>query len=124
MSRKSKKNNKKKTEVGVAAAIASVFIRAIDRDQLVPLGLISIFLLVIYRLSSDKVYEFVVLITNKFADLSIVGWGLSIVLAISWAGHAKLMRKRHSKEYQRIGREKSALQKKLSKLQLKSSDEE
>lgn len=105
-----------------AQAFRDIIIRAMDRGQLLPVLLFLVCLALIWKMPSDKVYDFGVNFINGFKDLSLLGWILAAVVCILWAGHARLMRRKHSTEYQRIGSEKSQLQQEQIKTTLGSSD--
>lgn len=112
-----------KTTVSWAQAFRDIIIKAMDRGQLLPVLLFLVLLAFIFKMSEENVYEFGVGIVNGFKDFSLFGWFVAAIVAILWAGHARQMRRNHSSEYQRIGREKSELQaSSSSKIKLNSSN--
>ena len=117
-----KPNNNNKTTVSWAQAFRDIIIRAMDRGQLLPVLGFLLFLAFIWKMPEENVYEFGVLILKGFKDLSLAGWGVSGIVCILWAGHARIMRRKHSSECQRIGNEKSKLQQSTVKTKLGSSD--
>ncbi|OCH57562.1 hypothetical protein A6D98_19370 [Aliivibrio fischeri] len=117
-----KPNKNNKQTVSWAQAFRDIIIRAMDRGQLLPVLAFLLFLAFIWKMPEEKVYDFGVLILDGFKTLSLVGWGLSGVVCILWAGHARIMRRKHSSEYLRIGREKSRLQQEQVNAQIGSSD--
>lgn len=117
---KPKKTNK--AAVTWAQAFRDIINKAMDRGQLLPILFFFIFMFFIYRMPSENVYEFGMNIVQGFKDLSLLGWGTTVLVSILWAGHARIMRRKHSAEYLRIGGEKSKLQQDKAKPTLGSSD--
>ncbi|HEW9976689.1 hypothetical protein [Shewanella algae] len=117
--------SRKKSEahkVTVAEAFRDVVIKAIDRGQLLPLIGGFCLVLLIWKMPEDKAYEFATNMAKGFQDLSLFGWLLAVFFAVSWSVHVRSIRRKHSEEYRRIGREKSELQGKRAKIKLESSD--
>ncbi|OOF34549.1 hypothetical protein [Salinivibrio costicola] len=117
-----KPNKNSKSTVSWAQAFRDIIIRAMDRGQLLPVLGFLLVLAFIWKMPESKVYDFGVLILNGFKNLSLAGWVSTVVVCILWAGHARIMRRKHSSEYQRIGSEKSRLQKEQVNTPLGSSD--
>lgn len=111
-----------KSTVTWAQAFRDIILKAMDRGQLLPVLLFLICLALIWKMPDDKVYDFGVIIVNGFKDLSLLGWAATVIVCVLWAGHARTMRRNHSSEYQRIGSEKSKIQREQSKVPLGSSD--
>lgn len=106
-------SNKKKSssnKVGIAEAIRDVFITSINRGQLPVLGLISIILLIIYKIPSADIIILIHDIVHELGIISILSYLLNIGIVIAWSIHAKSVRQMHSNECARIGREKTELQ--------------
>ena len=105
-----------------AQACRDIVVTSMNRGQLPVLGMISVVLVLIWRLPEDKAAELV------FSILAALGRGellAYIFLALTLAGwyfHTKWMRKMFSQEAKRIGREKSGLQSQLTGENFKSSD--
>ncbi|GIB10361.1 hypothetical protein VCSRO184_3474 [Vibrio cholerae] len=93
-----------------------------DRGQLLPVLFFLIALALIWKMPESRVYDFGVLIVDGFKDLSLIGWVCTAIVCVLWAGHARLMRRKHSSEYLRIGSEKSRLQQEQANVPLGSSD--
>ncbi|EIA0803414.1 hypothetical protein K6327_000923 [Vibrio vulnificus] len=117
------KQNKALPAVTWAQAFRDIINKSMDRGQLFPMLAFLGVLAMIIKMPEDKVYTFGVDILNGLQNFSLLGWVLSSVIAILWAGHARQMRRQHSLEYKRMGQEKSKLQASASKrITLKSSD--
>ncbi|NVJ59791.1 MAG: hypothetical protein HWE27_05335 [Gammaproteobacteria bacterium] len=117
-----KPNKNVKNTVTWAQAFRDIILKAMDRGQLLPVLLFLICLALIWKMPDEKVYDFGVMILNGFKNLSLLGWGIAVLVCVLWAGHARTMRRNHSFEYQRIGGEKSKLQREQAKVPLGSSD--
>ncbi|CAH6869282.1 conserved hypothetical protein [Vibrio chagasii] len=117
---KPKRNNK--VTVTWAQAFRDIINKAMDRGQLLPILFFFVIMFLIYKMPPERVYEFGMSILQGFKDWTLVGWGGMGFISILWAGHARIMRRKHSAEYLRIGGEKSKLQQDKVKAQLGSSD--
>ncbi|HDV5476716.1 TPA: hypothetical protein RI770_000588 [Vibrio cholerae] len=114
---------KQQQSVTWAQAFRDIILRSMDRGQLLPVLFFLIVIALIFKMPEEKVYEFGLGIVDGFKNFSLMGWVLSIVVGVLWAGHARLMRRQHSAEYKRIGLEKSRLQQEAAnKTVLNSSD--
>ncbi|ENY3837128.1 hypothetical protein ACFXIQ_002585 [Vibrio vulnificus] len=119
---KGKNTKPKLAPVTWAQAFRDIIIKAIDRGQLMPVLSFLVILALVYKMPEEHVYTFGMNILNGFKDWSLVGWfGMALVSTL-WAGHAQIMRRKHSAEYKRMGQEKSKLQQGRSKVPLGSSD--
>lgn len=119
---KPSKNKNRAAQVTWAQAFRDIINKAMDRGQLLPILFFFIVVFIIYKMPEEHVYQFGVDILQGFKKWTLVGWGGMVVMAILWAGHARIMRRRHSSEYLRMGAEKSILQQEQAKPQLGSSD--
>ncbi|MGF1840978.1 hypothetical protein [Vibrio atlanticus] len=117
------KNSKAKAApVTWAQAFRDIIIKAIDRGQLMPVLCFLVILALVFKMPEEQVYEFGMNILSGFKDWSLVGWFCTVVVISLWAGHAQVMRRKHSTEYKRMGQEKSKAQQDRAKIPLKSSD--
>lgn len=106
----SKNRSNKKREVGIAEAIRDVFIVAINKGQLPVLGVISVILLILFRVPETEIVSLIREIINSLGKFTIVSYSLNVVLLGGWVWHAKSVRQMHSRECDRVGREKTKLQ--------------
>ncbi len=122
--KKNKKSNKNQmVEVTWAQAFRDVIIKAINSGQLLPVSILLCILVLLFRMPGDKSFEVLMKLVEFMSAYKNWGWGLSILLVIGWASHTRSMRRCSSLEYKRIGIEKSELQRELSQIDLKSSDD-
>jgi hypothetical protein len=104
-----------------AQTARDVTIAAMDKGQLLPLGLLAIVLLMVFRMdpSDDAALANRLLdLIKHYAAVGYLGW---VVTMGGWYLHAKTMRIQHNEESGRIGREKSRLQERISGEHLPSS---
>lgn len=114
---------KKRNGFTWAQAWRDIVVAAIYKGQLLALGLMLAVLLLILRLPPEDLSKF----ANALADLvehhEIIELIMFILTLTGWISHTRYMRKQFSKEYERIGREKSELQSRLAGNKFDSSDE-
>ena len=115
-----KKNNR--GTVTWAQAVRDIINVAINRGQLIPLGIIVIVLLIIWKMPEDQILVFCREILAMLKKGELISYVLCPSLAMGWFFHAKSMRKHFSNEYLRIGREKSNLQGQAAGEKFESSD--
>ena len=90
--------------------------------QLFPLALVVLLVIVFLRVSEVTLSLFLIKIASGLENTYLgVGFFFFLTL-IGWYTHARLMRKRFSKELKRIGKEKSKIQNQNSKIKFQSSD--
>jgi hypothetical protein len=90
--------------------LQNVFTASMNKGQF-PLACFTfIIALLIYRLPSEDVSRLVNRIISDAGDLREESIALNVLLALSWAIHAKWQRRSISEEMDRIGKEKSSLQ--------------
>ncbi|AXN32268.1 hypothetical protein DVV14_13740 [Vibrio coralliilyticus] len=122
---KSSMANKKKNgmaPVTWAQAFRDIINKSMDRGQLLPILFFLVVIFFIFRMPPEHVYQFGVDVLQGLKSWELVGWLGMAIVTVLWAGHARLMRRKHSAEYSRIGNEKSNLQKNQARPQLGSSD--
>lgn len=116
-----KKN--KNTKISCAQAVRDVLIVAMDHGQLTTLLFSLIPLSLIYKMPGEKIYDLLKEILNMFLKGQLIAYPLLIVCIFSWAIHVRIIRNQFSREYERIGKEKSDLQRKTSGIELDTSGE-
>ncbi|RYZ88574.1 MAG: hypothetical protein EOP04_09055 [Proteobacteria bacterium] len=112
----------KTTAVTWAQMVRDVLVAAINKGQLPVLGIFAVLLLIIYKLPETDVSSFARELFLAVADGRILWLGLWLGTTTAWIVHARIMRKQYSKEYQRIGNEKSNLQIAAAGREFKTSD--
>lgn len=114
--------NKRPAQVTWAQAARDITVAAINKGQLLPLGVIAIILLIIWKLPENEVLAF----GRDFLDMlrkgEMISYPICGILAFGWFFHSRSMRKRFSDEFKRIGTEKSDLQIKAAGVNFESSD--
>ena len=111
------------TEYNWAQATRDVLIASMNRGQLPILGLIGVVALVIWRMTPEKVSEITAKLVEDVEKGYLVGYLLFMVTLCAWFLQAKAARKAFSREYKRVGVEKSELQSKLAGEKFRSSDD-
>lgn len=108
--------NAKRTEkhkVTIAEATRDVVIASMNKGQL-PLVFVGFYVLVILiRVPDHELVSFLRKFAFALKDYCYWGYILSILITFGWFFSARMMRKMHSEECHRIGKEKSSLQEKL-----------
>lgn len=124
MAAKRKKRTAKLAQVEVtwAQAFRDITIRLIDKGAILPGTISAIVLLLVFRLESQDAKELLDQLLLGFMNYSLVGWSLALVVILFWQSHSRRLRKAHSYECARLGREKSKLQRQLAGVRLGSSD--
>lgn len=103
-------------------AASDVLIASMNRGQFPYAVLGTIFIVMIVKMPPDKVSELAFAILKQLQTLRLLGWALSLVLALGWFFSSKKHRKHHSGETKRIAGEKKFLQEEVVKRKLESSD--
>jgi hypothetical protein len=122
MSGKNNKRSSAGTNTNWAKAARDVFLKALDKGQVLPLAIALFFVIAALRLDPKNLYS----ILDKFTDAMIAGESNFTIaffaVSIGWATHIRSVRKGHSQECDRLGKEKSDLQNQLSDFNLGSSN--
>ncbi len=105
-----------------AQAFRDVVVTSMNRGQLPVLGMISVALVLIWRLPEERAAELVFSILAALRRGELLAYVLLVFTLAGWYLHSKWMRKMFSAEAKRIGREKSGLQSQLTGENFKSSD--
>lgn len=105
-----------------AQAVRDIFIASINRGQLPILFVGAIIALIIWKMPEEDVSKFAFEFLDLLKNNEMWAYVLLVVVLIGWFIHAKLMRNSVNSEFERIGREKSALQGKVAGTNFRSSD--
>lgn len=109
------KTNKytEKNKVTIAQAVRDIVIASMNKGQL-PLVFIGFYVLVILiRIPDTEILHFLENFALALKNSCYWGYVMFILVTFGWFFSAKQMRKMHSDECHRIGKEKSSLQEKL-----------
>ncbi len=105
-----------------AQAFRDMVNNAMNRGQLLGLGVLFIVILILFRSPKEKIG---MLLADIYSDLLqgyLIGYILWLLTVIVWWYHVKTIRSELSKEYKRMGTEKSNLQKKAADKNFPSSN--
>mgnify|MGYP005865528273 CR=1 FL=1 len=105
-----KNNRQLQHKVTWAESFRDIAITSINRGQILPFIMTLITLFILYKLPPEAIER---IVTNVFeGQLAYVAPILLIGVLFAWFFHCKKLRRQFSKEFERIGREKSKLQRK------------
>ena len=93
-----------------------------NRGQLPILGILGIIFLLVWKMPEEEASRLLFDLIDKLSRWEMWAYLLLVIVLVGWFVHARIMREEFSKEYRRIGLEKSELQSKLAKINFKSSD--
>jgi hypothetical protein len=98
-----------------------IFVTAINKGQL-PATILGL-LLVIFaiRMPIEDLKQFALLVVQQLTSGYLFGYFMFIITLLGWFFHAKRLRRRSFEEHERIGKEKSELQKTALPGKVKSS---
>lgn len=114
------KRNQSIHKVTWAESFRDIAITSINRGQILPFIMTLITLFILYKLPPEAIERIVI---NVFeGQLAYVAPVLLIGTIIAWFFHCKKLRRQFSKEFERIGREKSKLQRKNHNKNFNSSN--
>lgn len=99
-----------KPKVTLWEAAQNVLIAAMERGQLLGIGLLFCVLLIIARLPADELSLFVRTILNGFAGYYYIGYAVAGAAVIGWRAHVQRLIKKHELEEKRIAEERNILQ--------------
>lgn len=105
-----------------AQAVRDMVTAAINKGQLPLFGLLFVIVCLILKMPANEVAELVFAIFDALKAGELVGYLIAIILGGCWYGHARVMRRQYSNEYERIGKEKTSLQSQVSGVTYSSSD--
>jgi hypothetical protein len=118
----SKTKQSEKSSVSWAQAVRDIFVASIDKGQLPVLGIIFIFVMLIWKMPEQDVSRLMFQFFESLQRYESLGYVLSLILSIGWFSHVRQIRMSFRKEAERIGQEKSNLQNKLSDSTFESSE--
>jgi len=107
-----------------AQAARDIFVAAINKGQLPVLGIILVILLMLYRMPPQDITAVAQKALDHLISLELLGYLLSLLTIVGWFLHARYLRREQTKEYDRIGREKSEAQNKAAGKNFPSSKSE
>lgn len=111
-----------KHSVTWAQAFRDTVIASMNRGQLPVLGGMFIFALIIWKMPEQDVSKLAFMILENIKKFQLIAYPLLIIVTLLYFYHVRFMRKDFSRELERIGKEKSALQSSLSGNKFKSSN--
>jgi len=114
MQKKKKSGSGSNEANGWPTAVRDIVVAAIDRGQLPVLFFGVVLMIIAWKLPENEAAQLLHEFISGLSNHSLIGWGFSAVCITSWRIHTKILRKEFGSECQRIGREKSLLQNKMS----------
>lgn len=102
--------------------IRDIVIRGMDKGQLLPLFLFTIFIILIIKLDSTQAEHILFSFLDGLKDNTLLGWLLFLLAIIIWIYQIKSMRKKFSQHTKHIGKEKTKLQQKHTQHKLGTSN--
>lgn len=116
-------NSKPKKAVGMtwAQAFRDITVGSMNKGQLPLLGIIAIILVILWRMPPERLSELAFNIIGMLERGDLFGWLLFVLVLASWWTNSKAMRKWYATELDRVGREKSDLQRQLANRHLPGS---
>lgn len=119
---RNKRKRKGNSGIGPWQALRDMVIAAMNRGQLPILSVFLLILVVLLRMPEDDLSKLAFSVLEKLEKGELWAYGVLCVVILCWYVHARLMRKEFSIEMERVGKEKSKLQSKLTNTKLKSSN--
>jgi len=103
-------------------AARDVLIASMNKGQF-PFAVFAIIILaLILKMPSEDVTDFAYKVLQALVNTRILGWALTILLALGWFISNKALRRKQSTEFRRIGNEKKKVQEELILRDLPSSN--
>ena len=120
-------NRNKRTEnysykINFWGFLEKVLVASLNKGQLIGMTIALIFIILIIKIPNDQILPFIEKLLDISKINSILGWILSVFVTLGAFLTVRWQRKIHTKEIQRISREKKNLQEKLTQQQLPSSN--
>jgi hypothetical protein len=112
---------RKPHKVTIWEMFRDIFVTSINKGQFLMAILGLILIIFAFRLPPEDLKEFVSRIIEYLKSGYLVGYFLFIICLVGWTFHVKRLRRRSFEEHDRIGTEKSDLQKKHLPGKVKSS---
>ena len=114
--------SKERNSFNWAKAFRDIVVTSINKGQLPLLGVIAIVLLILHKTPESEFKGIFIIFAERLGTLSIVAYLGFVIFPICWYYHTKQMRKHFSREFERIGKEKSEWQEIATGKKLKSSN--
>lgn len=99
-------------KIGPSHAIRDIVIAAMNKGQLLPLGMLGVILLALYRMPAEDVSSLMFGLVDGTAS-GLLGWIVAVLSLMGWYAHARFQRRTHADEMKRVGDEKKALHEQL-----------
>jgi hypothetical protein len=97
-------------KIGWAHAFRDSAVASINRGQLPLFGFFLLLLALIWKMPQDDVSKLVFDLLASARRGELFAWVIAVLLAAGWFTHARVQRRLFGTEFDRVGREKSALQ--------------
>jgi len=122
MTNRNKKPGNYSYNINFWGFLEKVLVASLNKGQLIGMTIALILIILIIKIPSDQIIPFI----EKLLDISkintILGWVLSVFVTFASFLTVRWQRRIHTKEIQRISREKKILQEKLINQNLPSSN--
>lgn len=124
MSSANSSNRNNYSRPNIWGMIRDIGVASLNKGQF-PLAIVGgIVIVLLIKMPSNTVPDFLQAVVDGFKTLHLVGWALVPLLTGGWFWNAKRLRKKYSDEMERVSGEKKKLQQKLSRKKLSSSNGE
>jgi hypothetical protein len=124
MTNRSKKPVNYNYKINFWGFLEKVLVAALNKGQLIGMTIALIFIILIIKIPNDQILPFIEKLLDISKINSILGWILSGFITFGSFLTVRWQRRIHTKEIQRISKEKKILQEKLTEQQLPSSNKE
>ena len=122
MSNRNKKTGNYHYKINFWGFLERVLVAALNKGQLIGMTIALIFIIVIIKIPNDQILPFIEKLLDITKINSILGWVLSGFITFGSFLTVRWQRRIHTKEIQRISKEKKILQEKLINQSLPSSN--
>lgn len=109
------------SQIGMWQALQNVTIHALDRGQLLQVGLLAIIGILVFKLDAKDAAGVLNELFQMFRNLATLGWVIGVLTLVGWYSHVKWIRNATKKEFTRLADERNELQQRLTESQLNSS---
>lgn len=108
---KNKRNNREIRSINFWLFARDILRDAINKGQGIPYLCGIILLTIVLKIPGEDVSKLAFSIFEAMLNLSLLGWGITIVILPTWYIHSKWQRKKMYNEIARISEERNKLQK-------------
>lgn len=122
MTSRNKKTGNYSYNINFWGFLEKVLVASLNKGQLIGMTIALIFIILIIKIPNDQILPFIEKLLDISKINSILGWILSGFVTFGAYLTVRWQRRIHTKEIQRISREKKSLQEKLTQQQLPSSN--